>query len=209
MLLFFYYILMSIREENAMKAFLLMITILFSSITVLAQEVEQFAEIPFGASRDQVIEEIMLLGYDPYDQVGSASRRVIIPVYMLAELPVQVDFLFNQNEKFYAFEIRTGRVEYSRLNKVFEAAAYMSNHFTLKYGKASKNPSLTETAIKPNLHNIYQEWFGIKTLDIYTAIIQKDGRFYTIGSVTQRNLAKESSKKNLRSEAKVPVSPAF
>jgi hypothetical protein len=155
-----------------------------------------------------VIEEIMKLGYDPYGQVGSASDRVIIPVYMLAELPVQVDFLFNKNEKFYAFEIRTGRMEQLRLNKVFDAVAYMSDHFTVKYGKPSKAPSLQEQDIKVNVHNIYQEWFGVKFLDIYTAIIQKDGRFYTIGSVTHRTLAKEKNsegKKNLSSKERVPA----
>ena len=159
------------------KAFLFTILTLLLVTEVFSQKLDQFAGISFGLNRQEVIEEIMKLGYDPYGQVGSASDRVIIPVYMLAELPVQVDFLFNKNEKFYAFEIRTGRMEQLRLNKVFDAVAYMSDHFTVKYGKPSKAPSLQEQDIKVNVHNIYQEWFGVKFLDIYTAIIQKMGVF--------------------------------
>ena len=190
------------------KAFLFTILTLLLVTEGFSQKLDQFAGISFGLNRQEVIEEIMKLGYDPYGQVGSASDRVIIPVYMLAELPVQVDFLFNKNEKFYAFEIRTGRMEQMRLNKVFDAVAYMSDHFTVKYGKPSKVPSLKEQDIKENVHNIYQEWFGVKFLDIYTAIIKKDGRFYTIGSVTHRTLAKEKNsegKKNLSSKERVPA----
>lgn len=190
------------------KAFLFIILTLFFVTDVFSQKQDQFAGIVFGLSRQEVIEEIMLLGYDPYGQVGSASDRVIIPVYILAELPVQVDFLFNKNEKFFAFEIRTGRMEQARLNKVFDAVAYMSDHFTAKYGKPSKEPTLKDYDLKANVHNIYQEWFGVKFLDIYTAIIQKDGRYYSIGSVTHRTLAKEKhgdAKRNQPNKEKRPV----
>ena len=150
---------------------------------------------------------MMKKGYEPYGQTG-IGERVVIPVYMFGELPVQVDFIFNKNDKFYAFEIRTGRVERARLNKAFEAVAYMSDQFTLKYGKASGVPAISESStLKENVHNLYQEWFSVKALDAYTAIIQKGNRYYAVGSVTHRQLANEAEKR-VR-EKSTETAPAF
>ena len=159
--------------------------ILVLSLHVQAQSQNNFAGIPFGSTRETVIEEMMKKGYEP--------------VYMFGELPVQVDFIFNKNDKFYAFEIRTGRVERARLSKTFEAVAYMSDQFTLKYGKASGTPAISETSnLKENVHNLYQEWFSVKALDAYTAVIQKGNRYYAVGSVTHRQLATEAEAKRTR-----------
>lgn len=171
--------------------FIITILTLLLSLEAVAQRYNDFAGIPFGASRETVIEEVMKLGFDPY---GGEGERVVIPVFMFGELPVQVDFLFNKNDKFYSFEIRTGRVERARLSKSFEAVAYMSEQFTLKYGKASANPAIDETStLKENLMNLYQQWFSVKVLNIYTGLVQKDNRFYAVGSVTHRKLAAEKS----------------
>jgi hypothetical protein len=135
----------------------------------------------------------MKLGYEPYGQSGE-GERVVIPVFMFGELPVQVDFIFNKNDKFYSFEIRTGRVERARLNKSFEAVAYMSEQFTLKYGKPSGNPAIDETsALKESILNLYQQWFSQKVLNIYTGLVQKDGRYFAVGAVTHRKLATEKN----------------
>ena len=169
--------------------------ILALSLHVQAQSQNNFAGIPFGSTRETVIEEMMKKGYEPYGQTG-IGERVVIPVYMFGELPVQVDFIFNKNDKFYAFEIRTGRVERARLSKTFEAVAYMSDQFTLKYGKPSGAPGISEVSnLKENVHNLYQEWFSVKILDAYTAVIQKSGRYYAVGSVTHRQLATEAEKR--------------
>lgn len=181
--------------------------ILVLSLGAQAQSQNNFAGIPFGSSRETVIEEMMKKGYEPYGQTG-IGERVVIPVYMFGELPVQVDFIFNKNDKFYAFEIRTGRVERARLNKAFEAVAYMSDQFTLKYGKASGVPAISESStLKENVHNLYQEWFSVKALDAYTAIIQKGNRYYAVGSVTHRQLANEVEKR-VR-EKSTETAPAF
>ena len=187
--------------------------ILVLSLHVQAQSQNNFAGIPFGSSRETVIEEMMKKGYEPYGQTG-VGERVVIPVYMFGELPVQVDFIFNKNDKFYAFEIRTGRVERARLSKTFEAVAYMSDQFTMKYGKASGAPAINETSsLKENVHNLYQEWFSVKALDAYTAVIQKaviqkGNRYYAVGSVTHRQLATETeSTKRVREKA--PEAAAF
>ena len=76
----------------------------------------------------------------------------------------------------------------------------MSDQFTLKYGKASGAPAINETSsLKENVHNLYQEWFSVKALDAYTAVIQKGSRYYAVGSVTHRQLATESeSSKRVR-----------
>jgi hypothetical protein len=180
------------------------------SLEVAAQRYNDFAGIPFGATREAVIEEVMKLGYEPYGQSGE-GERVVIPVFMFGELPVQVDFIFNKNDKFYSFEIRTGRVEHARLGKAFEAVAYMSEQFTLKYGKPSANPAIDETSVlKESLLNLYQQWFSVKTLNIYTAVVQKDGRFYVVGSVTHRKLASEKeSNGSRRGDRAVSNQPVF
>jgi len=181
--------------------------ILVLSLSVQAQSQNDFAGIPFGSSRQTVIEEMMKKGYEPYGQSG-IGERVVIPVFMFGELPVQVDFIFNKNDKFYSFEIRTGRVERARMGKTFEAVAYMSDRFTLKYGKPSATPAISESSrLKDNVHNFYQEWFSVKALNAYTAVVQKGNRFYAVGSVTHRQLAVEAEKRGR--ERNPDSSPAF
>ncbi len=167
---------------------LIVLLIVVLSVDVFAQRQNEFAGIPFGSSRETVIEEVMKLGYDTYDQGG----HVQIPVYKFGELPVQVDFIFNQNDKFYAFEIRTGRVEEARRSKTIEAAEYMSEQFTVKYGKSSGDPTLTEMTIRDG-RNIYEQWFSVKTLDIQTQIIKRENRYFVMGVVQHRTLAKEGA----------------
>lgn len=187
------------------KGFIASLFILALSMEVCAQGVSSFAGIPFGATRETVIEEVMKLGYEPYGRTGE-GERVVIPVYMLADLPVQVDFIFNKNDKFYAFEVRTGRVERARLSKSFEAVAYMSEQFTAKYGQSSQDATLKDVDLREGIHNLYQQWFSVKALDIYTAIVQKDGRYFAIGTVTHRTLAKESNQvKKAREKSVVPA----
>ncbi len=166
--------------------------ILTLACSVLAQHQNDFAGIQFGSSRETVIEEIMKKGYEPYGQSGE-GERVVIPVFMFGDLPVQVDFIFNKNDKFYSFEIRTGRLESSRLNKTFEAVAYMSEQFTLKYGKASSSPAISDSsALKDNVQNFYQQWYSVKALNAYTAIVKKNNRYFAIGAVTHRQLSTEA-----------------
>ena len=190
--------------------FIITILTLLLSLEAVAQRYNDFAGIPFGASRETVIEEVMKLGYEPYGQSGE-GERVVIPVFMFGELPVQVDFIFNKNDNFYSFEIRTGRVERARLSKSFEAVAYMSEQFTLKYGKPSGNPAIDETStLKENLLNLYQQWFSVKVLNIYTALVQKDGRYFVVGSVTHRKLASEKNTgASRKSEKAVSNQPVF
>ncbi|MCF0223142.1 MAG: hypothetical protein HUK20_02640 [Fibrobacter sp.] len=190
--------------------FIVILLTLLLSFEASAQRYNDFAGIPFGSSRETVIEEVMKLGYEPYGQTGE-GERVVIPVYMFGEMPVQVDFIFNKNDKFYSFEIRTGRVERSRLAKSFEAVAYMSDQFTLKYGKASAVPAINENSpLKEGMLNIYQRWYSVKSLDICTYVVQKEGRYFAVGSVTHRTLTNEKKNRSAKSKTStVSEKPVF
>lgn len=184
--------------------FIIALLLLSLSLEVGAQGYNEFAGIPFGSSRETVIEEVMKLGYDAFDQGG----HIQIPVFKFGDLPVQVDFIFNKNDKFYAFEIRTGRVEAARKGKALEAVEYMSEQFSLKYGKASQDPTLVESMLREG-NNIYQEWYSVKTLDIVTSVVVKDNRYFVAGVVQHRLLAKEAV--NVKKAKAAPVSkvPVF
>ena len=186
--------------------FIVTLLTLLLSLEAVAQRYNDFAGIPFGASRETVIEEVMKLGYEPYGQSGE-GERVVIPVFMFGELPVQVDFIFNKNDKFYSFEIRTGRVERARLSKSFEAVAYMSEQFTLKYGKPSADPAVQEHTLRSG-RNIYQEWYGVKLLNAATSVIKQGQKFFAVGVVEHRTLAKEAVPQK-KTKEKASTEPVF
>ena len=171
--------------------FLLLILALSMEVFAQRNNELEFAGIPFGASRETVIEEVMKMGYEPYGQMG-AGERVVLPMFRFGELPVQVSFIFNGNDKFYAFEIRTGKVEESRKFKAIEAAEYMSDQFSLKYGKPAAAPTVNETNLVEGRNN-FQEWYGIKLLNAFTAVIKKNGKYFVLGYVEHRTLMKETS----------------
>lgn len=210
---------------------LLFLIVLFTTLLssgAFAQHSDGFAGIPFGITREQVIEEVMKMGYEPfgqtvgYERIGdqnssrSVSDHIVIPVYKFGDLPVQVDFVFNKDDRFYSFQIRTGRVERSRLAKAFDAAAYMSEQFTLKYGKASGAPEVDENSVlKEGFFpaNIYQKWYAIKALNVDIRMVNIDGRYFVIGTVIHRKLAETAEKKKdrgrKRSEKQSEARPVF
>jgi hypothetical protein len=47
--------------------------------------------------------------------------------------------------------------------------------------------------------NLYQQWFSQKVLNIYTGLVQKDGRYFAVGAVTHRKLATEKNSSASRS----------
>ena len=187
---------------------ILLLLVLALSMEVFAQRNNEleFAGIPFGASRETVIEEVMKMGYEPYGQMG-AGERVVLPMFRFGELPVQVSFIFNGSDKFYAFEIRTGKVEESRKFKAIEAAEYMSEQFTLKYGKPAQAPTVNETNLVEGRNN-YQEWYGVKLLNAFTAVIKKGGKYFVLGYVEHRTLMKESAGSKPKKE-KASAAPVF
>lgn len=193
---------------------LIMVLVMLLSAEVFArrapEHTQDFAGIPFGSTREVVIEELMKLGYQPYGQSGKEGERVVVPIFKFGELPVQVDFIFNSNEKFSSFEIRTGRVERARMSKAFEAVEYMSEQFTLKYGKPNTNPRIgEESKLKEGVRNFYLEWLSVSTLDINTAIVQLEGRYFAVGTVTHRLLTNEKQKSSAPARTKASNAPVF
>ncbi|MDR1759116.1 MAG: hypothetical protein LBR60_01160 [Fibrobacter sp.] len=164
-----------------------------------------FRTIQFGTDRQTVIEEIFKLGYDVQ---GQSSDRICIPVFMMGDLPVEVNFLFNRNDKFYSLEFRTGRIDVKRINKLFEAVDYLSDQFALKYGNPNRRYSINESNIQSGIHNIYREWTSDKNYNIYTALVENDLRYYTIGVVTHQALAQEAPEEKEQSR-KIQKSAAF
>ena len=187
---------------------IVLLLVLALSMEVLAQRNNEleFAGIPFGASRETVIEEVMKMGYEPYGQMG-AGERVVLPMFRFGELPVQVSFIFNGSDKFYAFEIRTGKVEDARKFKAIEAAEYMSEQFTLKYGKPSQAPTVNEMNLVEGRNN-FQEWYGVKLLNAFTAVIKKGGKYFVLGYVEHRTLMKETAGSKPKKE-KASAAPVF
>ncbi|SHK86473.1 hypothetical protein SAMN05720468_10868 [Fibrobacter sp. UWEL] len=193
---------------------IIMVLMMLLSAEVFArrapEHTQDFAGIAFGSSRETVIEEVMKMGYQPYGQSGKEGERVVVPIFKFGELPVQVDFIFNSNEKFSSFEIRTGRVERSRMSKAFEAVEYMSDQFTLKYGKPNSNPRIDEESnLKEGVRNFYLEWLSVSTLDINTAVVQIEGRYFAVGTVTHRLLSNEKVKSAAPAKAKASNAPVF
>ncbi|WP_407440911.1 hypothetical protein [Fibrobacter sp.] len=184
--------------------YIITLLLLALSIEVSAQSHNEFLGIPFGATRDVVIEEVMKMGYDAYDQGG----HVQIPVFKFGELPVQVDFIFNKNDKFYAFELRTGRVEEARRGKTIEAVDYMSEQFTLKYGKPSQDPTVNETNLRDG-RNVYQQWLGVKYLNGVTSVYKIDNRYYAVGLVEHRGLSREPLAQKKVKEKPAAAEPVF
>lgn len=193
---------------------IIMVLVMLLSTEVFArrapEHTQDFAGIAFGSSRETVIEEVMKMGYQPYGQSGKEGERVVVPIFKFGELPVQVDFIFNSNEKFCSFEIRTGRVERARMSKAFEAVEYMSDQFTLKYGKPNSNPRIDEDShLKEGVRNFFLEWLSVSTLDINTAVVQLEGRYFAVGTVTHRVLTNEKQKGSAPAKAKTSNAPVF
>jgi hypothetical protein len=156
----------------------------------IAQDAKGFAEISFGESKEKVIEEILLMGYNPMGQ-GLEDEKVIIPIFKLGDLPVQVTFFFNKNDKFYSFELRTGKVSAADYDtKVLLAADYMSKVFEKKFGAVSDRNRPKVTALKEGFRTFYWKWTRPST-EIYTAITAIDASCFVIGSVTHKSLALE------------------
>jgi hypothetical protein len=83
----------------------------------------------------------------------------------------------------------------------------MSEQFTLKYGKPAQPATVDETNIK-NGRNIYQEWFSIKAINAYTSVVKNNNRFFVMGVVEHRALAKEQGKK-AKAKEKASSAPVF
>jgi hypothetical protein len=178
----------------------LLIFALLMELSGFCAEPTGFSDIPFGRSKQRVVEDVLTLGYNPMGQ--GSSDRVVIPVYKMGDLPVEVTFFFNSNNKFFSFELRTGRLPKEKYPKVIEAAKYMSKAFERKYGKASKKHYPRQEEVKHGFRTFYWNW-ALSRSEIYTSLCAMDGRYFVIGSVTNKSLAQEKASSKGSGEASI------
>ncbi len=166
-----------------MNKFLLLILLTFAS-GLYALEGKGFAGVAFGATQEQVIEEMIKMGY----ALDSRPGLVVIPVYKLGDLLVEVNFYFNRAEQFYSYEMRTGAVESTRFSKVMEAVEYMSKQFVSYFNQPSFKNQLQMSDVTGKKAAPFWIWSD-KDLDVSTFIRNRDVRYFAQGTVTHKNLA--------------------
>jgi hypothetical protein len=161
-----------------------LVAILFSSSGAMGSD--GFERIRFGTPYQTVLEEIMKMGYEPK---GQGTAILAIPEHRIAGMPVQVQFFFNRNNKFCAFEIRTGKQTKERYHKVIEVVKYMSELFQKKWGPPSQKyyPRMEELTAYGKK---YWEW-NPKGYAVFTSLIRQDGQYFTKGIVFHIGLAEE------------------
>jgi len=158
----------------------------FMTVASFALEPKGFEGIPFGVSKDQVVEEIFKKGYTPEEQPG----QVLVPLYSLGDLLVEVVFRFNRVGHFFSYEIRTGAVEKERFPKVIEAVRYMSEQLAKRFGEPSKKNFYRLEEIQNKKAAQYWIW-NDPNVDVATFIKPRDARFFTQATVTDKALARE------------------
>ncbi len=143
----------------------------------------------------------MVKGYDPRQKLG----RLFVPKYEIGDLLVQVSFLFNSNDKFFAFEIRTGKKSKDRYHKVTEAARYMSKLFGTKWGTPTKYFSPLQEQVTNNAGMMYRLWV-FDNVEVVTYLCRGNGKtFYVRGIVLNKTIVSEKKTKasslNISSES--------
>lgn len=165
------------------------VVLLFTgAIGVSAADGNGFAGIPFGTPRSQVIEEILKRGLVHQAQVN--TNQVVIPMYNLGDLPVEVAFRFNRQDKFFSYEIRTGKLEKIRFNKVLEAADYMTEQLEQLYGVRNRKFEPEMQELQDNRYAHYCLWEN-NNYDVLSLLRAVDARYFTQGIITHKALARE------------------
>lgn len=149
-----------------------------------AIESKGFMGVDFGASKTELVEEILKQGYSPQIQ----AQYITIPVYKMGDLLVEVVCRFNQQGKFYSYEVRTGAVESERFSKVLEAAEYLSKQFSGLFGQPTHKNQLRIEDVAGKKAAPFALW-GNKDLDLASFIRVKDSRYYCQGVVTHKIFA--------------------
>lgn len=169
-----------------MRKTLILITLIFS--LSWAFEGGGFETIPFGVSKEKVIEEVFKMGITPENRIRSGL--VIIPIYQFRDLPVEVAFRFNRNGKFFSYELRTGKVEKDRFYKVVEAARYLSEQVADQFGKPAHKNYFRLEELEGRRYAQYWVW-NDSEIDVATYIRSSDARYFTQATITHKRLARE------------------
>ena len=103
---------------------------------------------------------------------------------------LQEDALKNEDLRLKLLETRTGDNPLSCFCRLARSLGYDINEMNLVEGR-----------------NNYQEWYGVKLLNAFTAVIKKSGKYFVLGYVEHRTLMKETAvqKKGKEKAAPQPV----
>ncbi|NLB63274.1 MAG: hypothetical protein GX801_04115 [Fibrobacter sp.] len=166
-----------------------LVLILFFFAFGQAAELNGIGGVHFGSTKEDVIEEIFKRGLHHQEQ--PRTNQIILPKYSLGDLPVEIVFRFNRNNKFFSYEIRTGKVERDRYSKVLEAVVYMTEQFEGVYGRDNKNFNPQFKELQEKRYVQYSLW-NHNQYDVLTLIRTVDARYFIQGIVTNKHLAKEA-----------------
>lgn len=149
-----------------------------------------FLNIPFGASRDEVYEELRLikpaLGSAPNENERDSDHIIILSDFKLGELSVEVLFYFDHEMKFYSFEFHTPEWNASGFEShVLEDAEHLKAIFKNKYGPPAKctKPALGILNIRDGYTRYYCEWKKVAGQSKFIGLTTRDFKYYAVGSV--------------------------
>jgi len=166
-----------------------------------------FQTIPFGASYDDVINELReTLGQE---KISEYNGLVLIDEFSLGEISVGVIFHFDHKNRLYSLSFDTQRLTANKLDSIVQNEAdYLTKVFRNKYGRPSH-------CYKPAFYNINDGYVSYmcrwqnKNLEIYTGLTVNDALYFARGIVTSRQLEnafdsykKETERKKVEEGAK-------
>lgn len=143
-----------------------------------------FQQIYFGASFETVKSAIKAK-YSDLDILDS-NQYMWVKNFSIGDEKVEVTFFFDNNRKFYAFEIQPGKYSADKLEtRVREDGNFLTNLFKNKYGRPTQcfNPGFF--SIK-NGYTAYLCKWSNKDLNIYTGLGTYESEYYAEGRVASK-----------------------
>lgn len=143
-----------------------------------------FLSIPFGASKDEVYEELRLIATNL--NLWNSDDFISLSEFKLGELSVEVLFYFDHEMKFYSFEFHTPEWDASGFEPhVLEDAEHLKAIFKNKYGPPAKctKPALGILNIRDGYTRYYCEWKKVAGQSKFIGLTTRDFKYYAVGSV--------------------------
>lgn len=168
------------------------LSIFFLAVTVARSQVNPtgFQDINFGTPFDSV--KIKLMSIESYrNNMSYGYDLIYLNDFILGEKTVTVLLLFNNNLKFYRFEIRCQNYTANYFDTIVKNdVQYLSDILAKKYGPPKNKYTPTFFEIKDGYYSFYWKWWK-KRFTIFTAISVNGSKYYASAVVYDDNLAKE------------------
>jgi hypothetical protein len=164
--------------------------VLFCLLPALAfAEKPGFLNIPFGTSLDEVHKRIA--DNNEITVTYSDDDCIMIYPYMLGDMATQITLLFDHEDSFYGYYLKSPEDTADYFFSTVNYAKYITEVFKNKFGKPSKT-------YKPNLlyasqGATYSEWSN-KQLDISTGFNSSEFKYYATGYVGSKKMFKAMKK---------------